>query len=117
MKGTNKIILGTVQFGLNYGINNKFGITKYNEVQKILNYAYNYGIKFLDTAYAYGQAHEIIGLYHQDNPKNQFKIINYFFFSFWSSIPMRRNKTCFVFQNIFEFFKSIYLCHMCISIF
>lgn len=70
-----KLVLGTAQFGLNYGINNKFGITKYNEVQKILNYAYNYGIKFLDTAYAYGQAHEIIGLYHQDNPKNQFKII------------------------------------------
>ena len=32
-----KIILGTAQFGLNYGINNKIGKPNYNEVESILD--------------------------------------------------------------------------------
>ena len=31
-----KLILGTVQFGLNYGVNNQKGIPSSNEIKKIL---------------------------------------------------------------------------------
>tara|TARA_B100002052_G_C15749781_1_gene537195 strand:- start:436 stop:570 length:135 start_codon:yes stop_codon:yes gene_type:complete len=34
----NKIILGTAQFGSNYGINNKIGKIKTGEIKKILNF-------------------------------------------------------------------------------
>ena len=44
------IILGTVQFGLDYGINNALGKTPISEVHRILNYVYSKGIKTLDTA-------------------------------------------------------------------
>ncbi len=64
----NKIILGTVQFGLDYGINNNIGKPAYSEVQAILDYARNSGVIILDTADAYGNAPEIIGKYLGENP-------------------------------------------------
>lgn len=44
-----KLILGTVQFGLEYGINNKVGKPTNNEVLSLLKVAYNSGIRILDT--------------------------------------------------------------------
>ena len=35
-----KLILGTAQFGLKYGINNKTGIQSVEKIFKILDYAY-----------------------------------------------------------------------------
>lgn len=66
-----KIALGTVQFGLDYGISNNTGKTSTEEVSKILDTAYSYGIDILDTAQAYGDSESIIGSYHG----NRFKII------------------------------------------
>ena len=68
-----KIILGTVQFGLDYGINNNTGKPNHCEVKSIFDYAYNNNINFLDTAEAYGNSHEIIGNYHE-NSSNKFKV-------------------------------------------
>jgi aryl-alcohol dehydrogenase-like predicted oxidoreductase len=68
MTGINKIILGTAQFGLNYGINNTSGIPSQHEVFKILDYALEQQIRILDTADAYGKASEIIGNYNALNP-------------------------------------------------
>ena len=75
-----KLILGTVQFGLKYGINNTIGKLKKDEVLSLLKVAYNSGIRVLDTAEAYGNAHQLIGNYHkkQDNFKFKFKIITKF---------------------------------------
>lgn len=69
-----KIILGTAQFGLNYGINNTQGKPSYSEIKKILDYAFSSGIWLLDTAEAYGNSHQIIGDYHK-NSNNRFGII------------------------------------------
>jgi aryl-alcohol dehydrogenase-like predicted oxidoreductase len=69
----NRLILGTVQFGLKYGINNHLGQPDVNTVNEILNLAHQLGINTLDTAEAYGTAHEIIGNYHYNN-KFEFKI-------------------------------------------
>lgn len=68
-----KIVLGTVQFGLDYGINNNTGKPNYNEVKSIFDYANNNNINFLDTAESYGNSHEIIGNYHK-NSNNKFQV-------------------------------------------
>ena len=57
----NKIALGTVQFGLDYGISNKAGKTSKAEVSKILEFCKEQGILTLDTAYGYGVSQEVLG--------------------------------------------------------
>jgi aryl-alcohol dehydrogenase-like predicted oxidoreductase len=56
-----KISLGTVQFGLEYGINNTKGQTTKDEVSKILKRCEKVGIAFIDTAAAYGSAEDVLG--------------------------------------------------------
>jgi len=73
-----KLILGTVQFGLKYGINNTIGKPKKEEVLSLLKVAYNSGIRILDTAEAYGNAHQLIGNYHKKQDNFKFKIITKF---------------------------------------
>jgi uncharacterized protein len=58
---SSKLILGTVQFGLPYGINNQNGKPPVEDVFNILQYAFDNGIRELDTAEAYGDAQESIG--------------------------------------------------------
>lgn len=59
-----KLILGTVQFGLAYGINNQTGKPTEESVFELLDYAYAAGVRQLDTAAAYGNAVALIGKYH-----------------------------------------------------
>lgn len=56
-----KLALGTVAFGLNYGISNKAGQTPPAEVNDILDYSYSVGIDTIDTAAAYGTSEEVLG--------------------------------------------------------
>ena len=58
--------MGTVQLGLDYGINKKKKPSKEESI-KILECAYNNGIKIFDTAQAYGTAEEIIGEFIEKN--------------------------------------------------
>lgn len=58
-----RLCLGTVQFGLAYGINNKTGKPGRDEVFAMLDYALAQGIEYIDTAAAYGNAEEILGDY------------------------------------------------------
>ena len=73
-----KLILGTVQFGLKYGINNTIGKLTNDEVLSLLKVAYNSGITVLDTAEAYGNAHQLIGNYHNKQDNSKFEIITKF---------------------------------------
>lgn len=73
-----KIILGTVQFGLNYGINNKNGQMSEEQVFKILDSAFDSNIQRLDTAAAYGNSEERIGRYFLANKGKEFAIITKF---------------------------------------
>lgn len=57
------MILGTVQLGINYGINNKNGKPAIEEVFGMLDYAYDHGVTTLDTGPMYGDAETIIGRY------------------------------------------------------
>lgn len=56
-----RLALGTVQFGLDYGISNAMGRTAPGEVAQILALAREAGIDTLDTAAAYGAAEATIG--------------------------------------------------------
>jgi aryl-alcohol dehydrogenase-like predicted oxidoreductase len=73
----NKLILGTAQFGLNYGINNSSGQPSVRKVFELLDLAYEKQIVSLDTADAYGNAIEQIGLYHKQR-QHKFKILSKF---------------------------------------
>lgn len=73
----NKLCLGTVQFGLKYGINNKTGKPRKEEVFEILDMAIKNGINFFDTATAYGEAEEILGQYiKQKNLGSKINVIS-----------------------------------------
>lgn len=61
MTNSSKIGLGTVQFGLDYGIANTSGKTSGEEVQKIIKFCSDRGIRYLDTAMAYGTSEEVLG--------------------------------------------------------
>jgi aryl-alcohol dehydrogenase-like predicted oxidoreductase len=56
-----KLALGTVQFGLAYGVANKVGQVSREEVNQILQLASSVGIDTLDTAIAYGQSEQVLG--------------------------------------------------------
>lgn len=56
-----ELVLGTVQLGMAYGINNKIGSISEIEAFKILQKAYDSDIQILDTAAAYGKSEEVIG--------------------------------------------------------
>jgi aryl-alcohol dehydrogenase-like predicted oxidoreductase len=53
--------LGTVQFGLDYGVSNRTGRPSEGEVAAILARSAEAGIGYLDTAPAYGEAEVLIG--------------------------------------------------------
>lgn len=55
-----KLVLGTVQFGCQYGINSA-GRPSDEEIKKILNTCKAAGIDTLDTSAAYGNSEEILG--------------------------------------------------------
>jgi aryl-alcohol dehydrogenase-like predicted oxidoreductase len=74
MKDIKKIILGSAQFGSDYGISNINGKPSQIEIFDILSLAYNNGIRYIDTAEAYGEAHKLIGDFHKSNPDKRFEI-------------------------------------------
>lgn len=55
-----RIGLGTVQFGLDYGISNTAGQVTAEEVDRIVSVAKARGIKTIDTAAVYGRAEEVL---------------------------------------------------------
>ncbi len=56
-----RLALGTVQFGLDYGIANPTGQTPAAEVASILTLAGQNGISLLDTAASYGNSETVLG--------------------------------------------------------
>jgi aryl-alcohol dehydrogenase-like predicted oxidoreductase len=56
-----KLGLGTVQFGLGYGVSNTAGRTPEEEVRLILGLATDSGIRLLDTAAGYGLSEDVLG--------------------------------------------------------
>lgn len=57
----NKLAIGTVQFGLDYGINNDQGKVDKNDVISIIDLAREHGVDTVDTARAYGESESVLG--------------------------------------------------------
>jgi len=68
-KFSDKICLGTAQFGSNYGISNNHRTLSKKESLKILETAKKNGISFFDTAKAYGESEKILGISGLKNSK------------------------------------------------
>lgn len=60
-RGSARLGLGTVQFGLNYGVTNTTGQVSAQEVERILAEGVRLGIDVLDTAALYGDSESVIG--------------------------------------------------------
>jgi aryl-alcohol dehydrogenase-like predicted oxidoreductase len=57
----NKIGIGTLQFGFDYGVANKTGKLKTKEIKEIKKIAQKNNINIIDTAHAYGDCEERLG--------------------------------------------------------
>lgn len=68
---TDKIAIGTAQFGLNYGISNTLGQTKVEDAIAIISTAKKNKIDTIDTAMAYGSSEETLG----NCPTSNLKIV------------------------------------------
>tara|TARA_B100000315_G_scaffold260647_1_gene323696 strand:+ start:6643 stop:7509 length:867 start_codon:yes stop_codon:yes gene_type:complete len=71
----NKIVIGTAQFGMPYGIANQNGQVCQDEIIAILDLSRENGISALDTAKAYGSSEEAIGNYIKNYPEKSWEII------------------------------------------
>lgn len=56
-----QIGLGTVQFGLDYGVSNTAGNVPLEQVKQILEFCYKNQIQLLDTASIYGNSEQVLG--------------------------------------------------------
>lgn len=89
MKATSKIALGTVQFGIDYGISNVSGKTPDHSVPEILSVAQQHGIVIIDTAPSYGNAETVLG----QNDLRPFKMVSKFFSSQVKSLQEQLSST------------------------
>jgi len=69
-----ELCLGTVQFGMQYGIAST-GRPDYKQAEKMLEYAASHGIKTIDTASAYGEAEKIVGDFIKGADRKKIEII------------------------------------------
>ncbi|MBX7088650.1 MAG: aldo/keto reductase [Leptospirales bacterium] len=60
LESLSRIALGTVQFGMAYGVASA-GQVRRDEVAQILGHAWDKGIRALDTAVAYGESETVLG--------------------------------------------------------
>ncbi|MFH1282527.1 MAG: aldo/keto reductase [bacterium] len=61
-----RLVLGTVQLGMPYGINNKVGKPSFDNAVKIIKTAFDNGINRFDTSQAYGESEEVLGRSFQE---------------------------------------------------
>ena len=82
-----KLSIGTVQFGMKYGINNNTGIPTDQELKMIFNEMKISNIDTLDTSYAYGDSELRIGEMSDSNlnvvtkfpyTNTESELVNYF---------------------------------------
>lgn len=71
-----RLVLGTAQLGMDYGVANRTGKPSPATVEAMLDLAWNEGVARLDTAQAYGESEEVIGNYLAAHAECQIGIIS-----------------------------------------
>ena len=75
----NRLVLGTAQIGMQYGIANKTGKPDLINAEQIIKEAWNGGIREFDTAQAYGESEKVLGnAFDNLNIKHSAKVITKF---------------------------------------
>ena len=62
----NKMILGSAQFGMDYGVSNKIGKISNQEIRNIFHFSQQNYIDTIDTAMSYGNSEHLIGIYNKN---------------------------------------------------
>ena len=88
-----RIALGTVQFGLEYGVGNATGVVKETELVKVFSALKSLGIDTLDTAASYGDSEVVIGQFL----KGDFDIVTKI-----PRVPESSSCSAFVFSSVRE---------------
>jgi len=70
-----QLILGTAQFGMQYGIANQVGLPGQIEINSIIQHAIDAGITHFDSARAYGDSEKNIAVGLEGDRESQIKII------------------------------------------
>ena len=73
--GSCEMVLGGVQFGLEYGITNTIGQVLPSALEKIFQAAYAAGVAQIDTARGYGDSELAIGWFMHEHPEMRFRVI------------------------------------------
>ena len=83
-----ELCLGTVQFGMDYGIRGKKKPPLFDAL-KMLDYAVHNGIFTIDTANAYGEAEDVVGAYLGRDPavRQQVRLISKFRPNLLDNVP------------------------------
>jgi spore coat polysaccharide biosynthesis protein SpsF (cytidylyltransferase family)/aryl-alcohol dehydrogenase-like predicted oxidoreductase len=74
-KPATKLVLGTAQLGLQYGIANQSGIPNLNSSEELIKTAIANGVEAIDTARAYGVSEEVVGNSLKSGWEGRVKII------------------------------------------
>src|SRR3989304_4888175 len=99
----NKLVLGTANFGLDYGIANRRRLSR-EEIHNILEYARSHGVWGIDTAKAYGDAENIMGEYFTQYGKT---------FGVITKLPQKEYETTREIEDdIFESLKNMNIEHI-----
>ncbi len=64
-----KIIIGTAQFGMSYGVSNVTGQVSLREASEIILFSSKHGVDTVDTAFSYGENEKCLGSIGMDNHK------------------------------------------------
>jgi len=72
----NKIVLGSANFGMDYGYLNAGKQLSSSTVRQLLDFAWLNGIDTIDTASVYGNSESVIGSYLFENTDKDFNIIS-----------------------------------------
>ena len=94
LNNTGRLALGTAQFGLDYGISNKYGQINEKEIKKIIEKAKEFNIKVIDTAAAYGNSEQLLGNF-------SYYLKDFFIFTKLKSLPINtQNINKSVYQQV-----------------
>ena len=65
-----RFVIGTAQFGMNYGVSNNSGQPSRDEVCKLTSHAIRHGFTWFDTAQTYGDSETVLGHALSDDSNN-----------------------------------------------
>jgi aryl-alcohol dehydrogenase-like predicted oxidoreductase len=71
-----RLVLGTAQLGMEYGIANRTGRSDRDAADALLLDAWNEGVNMLDTAQTYGDSEAVIGDFLCRHPEARFRVVS-----------------------------------------